>query len=78
MTINELEAIMLSKRERYIEANDRVVKPLDSETAAHLSKLLSDAHFARDTWVIARDFGVSAALMFKLSAGAIDSRYRAT
>ena len=77
MTVEELPAIMLAKREIYVAANDRMEKPIDATTAASLAKLLAEAHFARDTWVTARDFGITAALMFKLSDGSMDPRYPA-
>lgn len=75
MTLTQLEQVMLDSRRRYVEAADRATKPLDGQTRLRLAQLLSQAHFARDTWEIARDHGLAAALLFKLSDGAADPRY---
>lgn len=75
MTVDQLELEMLAARQRYTDANDQVRAPIDPEARDRLAGLLATAHFARDTWEIARDLRLSAALMFKLSAGNADPRY---
>ncbi|MGT2513837.1 hypothetical protein ACVOMT_05900 [Sphingomonas panni] len=75
MTINDLERIMLEKRRACVDATKSTAVPANGEERARLARLMTDAHFARDSWEIARDYGLQMALLFKLSDGLIDPRY---
>lgn len=77
MTIDDLERVMLEKRRACVDATISTTVPANSEERAKLARLMTDAHFARDTWEIARDYSIQAALLFRLSDGLIDPRYPA-
>lgn len=76
MTMDDLAAEMERARLAVVTATSALILPLHQDVREHHAKLLADAHFARDVWWIARDHWVPAAMLFKLSAGAIDPRPR--
>jgi len=74
MTLDEL-ADEVERRHQAVERfNDRLLKPKSADDERTLARLFAEAHFAREVWYVAKDHGVSAAMLFKLSDGNIDPR----
>lgn len=74
MTIDDLERAMGEAIESFVAFNDTLTKPYSPETIVRYSNLAGAASFAKNVWKIACDYGVPAAMLFKLSDGHIDPR----